>query len=80
MLDIASSLGIAKEEGRRLLNLANNILITHLEKEDEKIYRTLRVHTCDNQELKSLVDRFTGDIEEISKNFNTLKNRSASDH
>ncbi len=71
-------LGITREEGLRLLHLAKNMISDHLDKEDDKIYRTLHVNARNNEELQNIVDNFAGDVQDISKKVITFFDKYSS--
>lgn len=66
ILDIlykVKALGIGKTEAQELLVSAKQLLLIHLEKEDERLYPALRKEAKTNFELKRTLDNFAKDME-----------------
>ncbi len=67
-LDNLKTLEIGSHEWKDSLFICKNILLTHLKKEDEQLYPKLNKIAETNKSLKTTLDVFAYDMEEISKN------------
>jgi len=66
-LDEVRKLGIGSKDGRAKLMNVKGTLLGHLKKEDVRLYPSLHEAAKTNAELKSLLDRFAKDMEEVSR-------------
>lgn len=66
-LNKIKSLGITSEEGQKLLLAAKGALLAHLAKEDKELYPILMKAAETDASLKSTLDLYAKDMDEISK-------------
>lgn len=67
ILIAVKSFGIGTKEGRDKLLSAKAKLLSHLKKEDEKLYPALNRAAQTDARLKATLDTFTSDMQETSK-------------
>jgi len=67
MLNRIKEVGVTSNEGQSILLSAKACLLSHLHKEDSKLYPVLRKAAESNTWLKSNLDIFAADIDNISK-------------
>jgi len=60
-------LGIGTQEGQNMLMMAKSSFLTHLKKEDEQIYPLLNRAAETDPELKTTLDIYATDMDQISK-------------
>ena len=60
-------LGILSEEGQAKLRSVKESFLEHLKKEDEQLYPVLKKEAEHNKKLKEILDVFTMDMENVSK-------------
>jgi len=78
LLDILNQvkvLGISSKSGQEKLLSAKDLLISHINKEDEKYYPTFIRAATNNKELKIMLDYFVKDMEVVSKHAMDLFNK-----
>jgi len=63
----AKDLVVTSEEGQSTLHKAKNMFLAHLKKEDEQLYPILEKAAKKNEELKGTLDKFSQDMEVVSK-------------
>ncbi len=66
-LKAVNDLGIGTPEGRRKFMDAKELLLAHLQKEDDQLYPVLRKAAQKNVELEETLNVFSKDIQVISK-------------
>ncbi len=66
-LNEANNLGIIKEEGQNKLFATKADLLVHLKNEDEHLYPVLRKEAENNENLESILNSFSSEMEDISK-------------
>ena len=66
-LSRVKELGVTSNEGLSMLLSAKACLLSHLQKEDSKLYPVLRKEAENNTWLKSNLDIFAADTDNISK-------------
>ena len=64
----AKELGIASQEGQNVLLSAKKDLLNHLQKEDDYLYPILNKAAETDPALRTTLDLFAKDMDEISKN------------
>ncbi|MCB1143535.1 MAG: hemerythrin domain-containing protein [Leptospiraceae bacterium] len=67
MLNSVKKAGIGSEEGRQKLFAAKTLLLSHLGKEDEKLYPFLKKEAENDSDLKDTLSIFAKDMEGITK-------------
>lgn len=67
VLEKVSNLGIFTPAAQKMLLEAKDRLLSHLKKEDERLYPVLRKEAENNSELKRTIDHFAKDMEAISQ-------------
>lgn len=68
ILNQVKTLGISSKTGQEKLLSARDLLISHMNKEDEKYYPALTRAAANNKDLKITLDYFIRDMEVVSKN------------
>ena len=66
-LQEAKSLGINSENSRRLILDAKQLLLDHLQKEDERLYPVLKKVAERDKPLQKLIKEYADDMDKISK-------------
>ncbi len=66
-LDAVKTLGINSKEGKEKLLTAKTAFLENLKKEDEKLYPALRKAAKKNEDLKTKLDEFGKDMDNVSK-------------
>jgi len=61
------SIGIGNEEGRQKLMNAKDMLLQHLQKEDEFLYPILEEAAKEDRQIRHTLDSFAKDMEAITK-------------
>ncbi len=67
ILNQVKALGISSKSGQEKLLSAKDLLISHINKEDEKYYPAFTRAAANNKELKVMLDYFVKDMEVVSK-------------
>jgi hemerythrin superfamily protein len=67
ILDQVKTLGIASKTGQEKLLSARELLIAHMQKEDEQYYSTLKRAAENDDRLKTTLDYFVKDMENVSR-------------
>jgi hypothetical protein len=67
VLDQVKTLGIASRTGQERLLSARELLIAHMNKEDEQYYATLKRAAENDPGLRMALDYFVRDMEEVSR-------------
>jgi hypothetical protein len=75
ILDRVKTLGIASRTGQEKLLSARDLLIAHMNKEDEQYYSTLKRAAESDRGLKITLDYFIKDMEDVSKRAMQLFNK-----
>jgi len=75
ILDRVKTLGISSKTGQEELISARDLLISHMNKEDEKYYPALTRAAANNKDLKIMLDYFVKDMEVVSNNAMNLFNK-----
>jgi len=68
ILNQVKTLGISSKTGQEKLLSARDLLISHMNKEDERYYPALTRAAANNKDLKITLDYFIKDMEVVSKN------------
>jgi hypothetical protein len=67
ILNQVKALGISSKSGQEKLLSAKDLLISHINKEDERYYPAFTRAAANNKELKIMLDYFVKDMEVVSK-------------
>jgi hypothetical protein len=68
-------LGISSKTGQKKLLSSRDLLISHMNKEDEKYYPAFTRAAANNKDLKMKLDYFVRDMEVVSKKATDLFNK-----
>ncbi len=69
IMNKVKTLGIGSQEGQKLLLSAKTRLLDHLKKEDRELYPVLNAAAENDAYLKSTLDIFAKDMDEITNNW-----------
>ena len=75
ILNQVKTLGISSKTGQEKLLSARDLLISHMNKEDEKYYPAFTRAAANNNDLKIMLDYFVKDMEVVSKKAMDLLNK-----
>src|SRR5512143_2009933 len=75
ILNQVKTLGITSKIGQEKLLSARDLLISHMNKEDEKYYPAFTRAAANNKDLKVMLDYFVKDMEVVSKKAIDLFNK-----
>ena len=67
MLDEVKELGFLSKEGQKILLSAKDKILSHLEKENEKLYPRIRTAAENDERLKKILNIIAKDMENVTK-------------
>ena len=72
MLGEVRKMGISSPAGRERLLSAKDLLLSHIQKEEERFYPTLRKTAENDDDLRHTLEYFAQDMEAVTKKADTL--------